>query len=157
IATIFDFGMADGRLYLVMEYIPGGDLRREMTPRKPMPVHRAIALLRPIAKALDCLHRQGILHRDLKPENVLMLDPDTPKIADFGIAVSDTSVGALTRADVSMGTVGYVAPEQLYRLDVNVLADQYSLGAIAYELLTGYRALGSIQPPSRLNRALGQE
>jgi formylglycine-generating enzyme required for sulfatase activity len=91
----------------------------------------------------------------LKPENVLMFDYDTPKIADFGIAVSDSSLGALTGADVSMGTVGYVAPEQLYRLKVNELADQYSLAAIAYELLTGYKPLGSFQPPSRLNHALG--
>jgi formylglycine-generating enzyme required for sulfatase activity len=157
IATIFDFGTADGRPYLVMEYIEGGDLRREMVAHKPMPVGRALAVVRSVAKALECLHSQGILHRDLKPENVLMHDHDTPKIADFGVAVSDSTMGMLTGTDVSMGTVGYVAPEQLYRLKVNELADQYALAAITYELLTGYKPLGSFQPPSRLNGVLRPE
>jgi formylglycine-generating enzyme required for sulfatase activity len=157
IVTIFDFGTQDDRPYLVMEYIEGGDLRREMVPQKPMPTGRAVAVLSSVARALECLHLQGILHRDLKPENVLMHDRNTPKIADFGLAVSDSSMGFLTSTDVSMGTVGYVAPEQLYRLKVDERADQYSLAAIAYEMLTGYKPLGSFRPPSRHSGALGPE
>jgi serine/threonine protein kinase len=76
IVTIYDFGTVDGQPYLVMEYVEGGDLRREMIPQQPMPVDRILALLRPIIRALDCLHRQEILHRDLKPENVLMHHED---------------------------------------------------------------------------------
>jgi serine/threonine protein kinase len=154
IITIFDFGVVDGRPYLVMEYVEGGDLRREMVPGKPMPQGRALTVLRPVARALDCLHSKGILHRDLKPENVLMHGEDTPKVADFGIAVSGPAAGSLTRTDMSMGTVGYVAPEQLYRLKVDERADQYSLAVIAYELLTGSMPLGAFPPPSRLNSDL---
>jgi formylglycine-generating enzyme required for sulfatase activity len=154
IVTIFDFGVANGCPFLVMEYVEGGDLRREMVPKKPMPLRRTLAVLRPIVEALDCLHHKGILHRDLKPENVLMQREDVPKVADFGIAVSGQAVGSLTRADVSMGTVGYVAPEQLYRLSVDERADQYSLASIAYEMLTGYKPLGAFPPPSGVNRDL---
>jgi formylglycine-generating enzyme required for sulfatase activity len=157
IVTIFDFGVASGRPYLVMEYIEGGDLRREMAEQLPIPVARLVTLLRPIVNALEHLHRKGILHRDLKPENVLMQEGDTPKVADFGIAVSGLAIGMLTQPDVSMGTVGYVAPEQLYRLKVDERADQFSLAAIAYELLTGSRPLGVFPQPTKLNRALRPE
>jgi formylglycine-generating enzyme required for sulfatase activity len=155
IATIYDFGTVDGQPYLVMEYIGGGDLRGKMVAHEPMSVERALALLRPIIRALNELHRQRILHRDLKPENVLMYDEDTPKVADFGIAVlGSSSVESLTRPEQSMGTIGYVAPEQQYRLRVDERADQFSLAAITYELLTGERPFGAVEPPSRLNRAL---
>jgi formylglycine-generating enzyme required for sulfatase activity len=154
IVTIYDFGTVDDQPYLVMEYVAGGDLRREMVPERPMAVDRTLALVRPIIRALTCLHRQGILHRDLKPENVLMHDENTPKVADFGIAVIDAALGSLTRTDQAMGTIGYVAPEQQYRLKVDGRADQYSLASIVYEMLTGHKPLGAFQPPSRLNRAL---
>jgi formylglycine-generating enzyme required for sulfatase activity len=140
-----------------MEYIEGGDLRREMVEKSPMPVARLVTLLRPIVNALEHLHRKGILHRDLKPENVLMQEGDTPKVADFGIAVSGLAIGMLTHPDVSMGTIGYVAPEQLYRLKVDERADEFSLAAIAYELLTGSRPLGVFPSPTKLNRALRPE
>ena len=156
IATVYDFGTVDGQPYLVMEYVGGGDLRREMVAHEPMPVERSLALLRPIIRALSYLHRQRILHRDLKPENVLMFDEDTPKVADFGIAVlGGSAVESSTRTEQSMGTIGYVAPEQQYRLKVDERADQFSLAAITYELLTGHKPLGAFEPPSRLNRTLG--
>ncbi len=155
IVTIHDFGVADGHPYFVMEYVEGGDLRCAMIPRKPMPVERIRALVRPIIDALEYLHQRGILHRDLKPENVLLDHGATPKIADFGIATTDATVGSLTRTDAGMGTIGYAAPEQYYRLRVDERVDQFSLAAIVYELLTGQKPLGAFDPPSRLNRALG--
>ena len=85
-----------------------------------------------------------------------MFDKDTPKVADFGIAVLGGAAGELsTHTESSMGTIGYVAPEQQYRLKVDERADQYSLAAITYELLTGQKPLGVFEPPSRLNRTLG--
>jgi formylglycine-generating enzyme required for sulfatase activity len=156
IATVYDFGTVDDQPYLVMEYVGGGDLRREMVADQPMSVERSLALLRPIVRALSYLHRQGILHRDLKPENVLMFDEETPKVADFGIAVlGGSALESSSRTEQAMGTIGYVAPEQQYRLQVDERADQFSLAAITYELLTGRKPLGVFEPPSRLNRTLG--
>jgi serine/threonine protein kinase len=154
ILSVYDFGSVDGRPYLVMEYVEGGDLRRRMTPGKPTPVGRVRAILGPVCEALACLHRQGILHRDLKPENILMQDETNPKVADFGIAVLRAGIGSLTRTGHGLGTLGYVAPEQQYRLKVDERADQFSLAAVAYELLTGEKALGIFKPPSHHNARL---
>jgi hypothetical protein len=154
IASVFDFGCVDDRPYLVMEYVEGGDLRRRMTPGEPADVGDVRSVVGPVCEALSYLHRQGILHRDLKPENILMHDEINPKVADFGIAVLSGGASALTRTGHGLGTLGYVAPEQQYRLKVDERADQYSLAAIAYELLTGEKALGVFKPPSYHNARL---
>ncbi len=155
VLAVFDCGVVDDRPYLVMEYVEGGDLRRRLEPGRPLPVAAVVAILRPVAEALACLHRNGILHRDLKPENILMHDEGNPKVADFGIAVL-RPVGTTppTATGQGLGTLGYAAPEQQYRLQVDERADQYSFAALAYEMLTGVRALGAIRPPSRYHRGL---
>jgi serine/threonine protein kinase len=154
ILSVYDFGAIEGRPYLVMEYVEGGDLRRRMTPGEPAAVRQVRAIVGPVCEALACLHRQGILHRDLKPENILMHEETNPKVADFGIAVLRARVGSLTQTGIGLGTVGYVAPEQQYCLKVDERADQYSLAAIAYELLTGEKSLGIFKPPSDHNPRL---
>jgi hypothetical protein len=154
IVSVFDFGCVGNQPYLMMEYVEGGDLRRRMTPGEPADVGDVRSVLNPVCEALSYLHRQGILHRDLKPENILMHDEINPKVADFGIAVLSGGVGSLTRTGHGLGTLGYVAPEQQYRLRVDERADQYSLAAIAYELLTGEKALGVFKPPSYHNARL---
>ncbi len=154
VVAIYDFGVADGRPYLVMEYVAGGDLRRSISADRPLDAARVRVLIDPIARALTCLHRAGILHRDLKPANILMKDGQTPKVADFGIAVP----GGWTGDGPSPGTPGYVAPEQQYGLKVDERCDQYSLAAVAYELLTGRRPLGtSFEPPSRFHRGVPKD
>ncbi len=155
IVSIYDFGIADGRPYLVMEFVEGGDLRRQIVPDRPMDPARARALIAPIARALGFLHRNGILHRDLKPANVLMSGGRTPKVADFGIAVMG-GAGDPTQPGLGPGTPGYVAPEQQYGLKVDERCDQYSLAAVAYELLTGRKPLGPFAPPSRHNTKLSR-
>jgi formylglycine-generating enzyme required for sulfatase activity len=157
IVSVHDFGSVDGRPYLVMEYVEGGDLRRQMVPGRAMPVHQVRPLVSPVTQALACLHAHGILHRDLKPENILMHHEVTPMLSDFGLAVLDSDAGVLTQADQALGTLGYVAPEQQYRLGVDERTDQYSMAALLYELLTGHRPLGILKPPSRLNPALGPD
>src|SRR5262249_13163271 len=107
--------------------------------------------------ALSYLHEHAILHRDLKPENILMDKEGTPKVTDFGLAVLDTDAGALSRLEQAMGTLGYVAPEQQYRLGVDERTDQYSMAALLYELLTGHQPLGIVKPPSQHNPALTDE
>ena len=158
ILSIFDFGTTteSGLPFLVTEYIEGGDLRRFMNAGKPMPVGQARSILLQVGEALTYLHSKGILHRDLKPENVLMPTSSLVKVGDLGIAVLRDEAGVLTKSSRGMGTVGYVSPEQQYGLKVDERTDQYSLAALAYELLTGRRPLGLFPPPSRLNRDLSR-
>jgi formylglycine-generating enzyme required for sulfatase activity len=157
VVTIFDYGTAGGRPYLVMEYVEAGDLRSRMIPESPMKVEEILAITRPVIRAMQYLHRQGIVHRDLKPENILIHHEETPKVTDFGLAVLDFAVGSLTRTGRSMGTPGYVAPEQQYGLRVDERADQFSMAALCYEMATGRKPLGaSYPPPSRLNPKLSR-
>jgi serine/threonine-protein kinase len=154
ITTIFDFGIEEGQPFLVMEYVEGGDLRKHMDGGKPMAVGRVRHLVGALVGALECLHQNGILHRDLKPENILMAGGQTPKVSDFGIAVPEAALGSLTHSGHFAGTIGYMAPEVQYRLPVDERADQYSLAAVAYELLTGHLPLGAFPLPSSVDRRL---
>ena len=156
IVTIIDYGTVEGRAYLVMEYIAGGDLRRRMLPGQPWTPQKVRELIGPIGAALSALHAHGILHRDLKPENILMDDRSILKLTDFGLAVRGTEVGTLTTSDRGMGTIGYIAPEQQYRLKVDERADVYSMAALMYELLTGQRPLGIFKKPSLLNPSVDE-
>lgn len=160
ILSLFAYGEAGGRPYLVMEYIEGGDLRRKMVPGVPLSADAVRAVVRPVAEALAYLHRVGIVHRDLKPENILLHHGDTPLVTDFGVAVlrentNTASVPSQSETGRGVGTLGYVAPEQHYRLRVDERVDQYSLAAMTYEMLTGQLPLGVFKAPSRLNAALG--
>ena len=157
VVTIYDFGAVDGRAYLVMEYIEGGDLRSRMIPDLPMPIPQIRSILGPVIKAMEYLHSQGIVHRDMKPENILMQREETPKVTDFGIAVLDFAAGSLTRTGRALGTPGYVAPEQQYGLKVDARADQFSLAALCYEMATGRKPLGAFPAPQKLNPKLGPE
>jgi serine/threonine protein kinase len=159
ILSIFDFGATGdlGLPYLVTEYIEAGDLRRLMTAGQGMPVNQARSIILQIGDALTFLHEKGILHRDLKPENVLMPTDSFVKVGDFGIAVMRDKAGLLTQSFCGMGTAGYVSPEQQYGLKVDERADEYSLAAVCYELLTGRRPLGSFPHPSQLNRQLTRQ
>lgn len=159
IVSLFDFGTtADAGLpFLVTEYIEGGDLRGWMTPGKPMTSRKAREIVSQVGEALQYLHGKGIIHRDLKPENILLPTESLYKVCDFGLAVLRDRSGSLTRSGHGLGTLGYVSPEQHYGLKVDERADQYSLAAIAYELLTGRRPLGRFQSPSKWNLQLSSE
>ena len=159
ILSVFDFGATGDRglPYLVTEYIEGGDLRSRMKAGEAVSIPFARSILHQVGDALMYLHDKGILHRDLKPENILMPTESLAKVGDFGIAVLQDKAGVLTESFLGMGTVGYVAPEQQYGLKVDDRADQYSLAALSYELLTGRRPLGLFPPPSRVNSELTHE
>jgi serine/threonine protein kinase len=161
VLAVYDHGTTvDTKLpFLVTEYIERGDLRRRLSASRgePLPIEEAIEILRQVSAALICLHSHDILHRDLKPENILLQSETWIKVGDFGIAVLRGHVGSLTGSSRGLGTVGYVSPEQQYGLPIDERSDQYSLSALAYELLTGRRPLGAFAAPSHLNKRLNPE
>jgi beta-lactamase class A len=134
ILALYDFGEQGTRAFLVMPYVDGGTLADWL--RRPHTPGEVVALLRPIAAALDHAHRQGIVHRDVKPSNILLVADGTPLLADFGIArVSGDA--ALTRTGAGAGTPAYMAPEQITGRPLDGRADLYALGVILYEALVG--------------------
>jgi serine/threonine protein kinase len=156
ILSVFDYGTtADSGLpFLVTEYVEGGDLRHLVSEGRVLPIGEVLSILAQVGDALDFLHGKGIIHRDLKPENILMPTGSHCMVGDFGLAVMQGSAGLLTQSVRGLGTPGYVSPEQQYGLKVDERSDQYSLAAVAYELLTGRRPLGRFAPPSRVNPRL---
>jgi len=127
--------------YLVMEYVPGESLAT-LLARTPHPdVSFALKILREMAAALDYTHGRGIIHRDIKPANVMIDTAGSAKIMDFGIArITDTRTN--TPTGMVMGTLEYMAPEQVKGEPVDGRADQFSLAAVAYEMLTGTTLYG---------------
>ncbi|MBK9266336.1 MAG: serine/threonine protein kinase [Polyangiaceae bacterium] len=154
IAEAIDYGsLPDGTLYLVMELVDGVSLRKLIPPGQGLPVERVLRILEQIATALDLAHSMGIVHRDLKPENILVFDRGTErdivKIIDFGIArinseIFKTGPTALTAAGAVFGTPQYMAPEQVMGQTADGRADQYAIGIIAFEMLTGSQPFTSV-------------
>ena len=139
VATIFDFDTRDGCEFLVMEYVAGGTLESRLTTGA-LPVDDVLRLGAAIAEALDNAHRHGFLHRDLKPGNVALTADGHPKILDFGIALllsGDRAAGRMTEAGTFVGSLPYMAPEQLMGDPGDARADVYALGAMLFEMTTG--------------------
>ena len=150
IVSIFHVGRYDGSPYIVTELLDGGTLREELR-RGPMPVRKSIDYSVQIARGLAAAHDRGVVHRDLKPENLFITKDGRAKILDFGLAkltqrhwaAGDSSLPTATKGTESgavMGTVGYMAPEQVSGEPVDHRVDIFALGAIMYEALTGKRA-----------------
>jgi serine/threonine protein kinase len=137
IVAIHDCGQYEGRYFLVTEFIIGSPLREAMTAGQPWPIQRAAELLDHIAQALIYIHEHGVLHLDLKPENVLCTPDGVVKIADFGLALTRVDARQLSQLGLAQGTIDYCAPEQRYGLPADERSDLFSLGVLAYELLTG--------------------
>src|ERR1044072_38905 len=152
IVTIHDFGQANGFFYLLMEFVDGVNLRQAMKVGRFTP-EQALAVVPKICDALQFAHNEGILHPDIKPENILLDSKGRVKIAGFGIAKlggEDKPDGSLTAAGAAMGTMHYMAPEQLEKPGtVDHRADIYSLGVVFYELLTGELPIGRFALPSQ--------
>ncbi len=137
IVAVHDIGQdpAVGAPYIVMEYVPGWDLRKVIETRAPLPARTVLKIGLRIAGALDYAHAQGVVHRDIKPANVLIGERAEVKITDFGVARLAGS--DLTRTDQFVGSPGYMAPEQLAGATVDGRADLFALGVVLYQLLTG--------------------
>ncbi len=139
--AVFDQGAQDtaaGRVvFLVMELVPGSTLRDVLRHRGRLRPDEAVSLLEPVLAALAAAHRAGLVHRDVKPENVLLATDGTVKVVDFGLARAVAAPSTSTQAGVVLGTVAYVAPEQVTRGAADPRTDVYSAGILLFELLTG--------------------
>jgi serine/threonine-protein kinase len=141
VVPIHDMGMREGSLYIVMRYVAGGDLKAMLATTGPLEAEEAVALLMPIALALDAAHAHDLVHRDVKPGNILVQRSPGGEIehvylTDFGIAKS-SSISGLTRAGGLIGTVEYMAPEQVGGGEVSAQTDVYALAGVFYECITG--------------------
>jgi hypothetical protein len=142
VIPIHDMGVHEHSLYIVMRYVAGGDLKAMLSADGPLAALDAVTLLMPVAQALDAAHTHGLVHRDVKPANILTQrssggEVDHVYLIDFGIAKSSSSITGLTRAGAFIGTVEYMAPEQLEAQEVSSRTDVYSLAATFYECITG--------------------
>jgi streptogramin lyase len=137
VVPIHDVGEVDGQLFIVMRLVEEGDLRSLLEQAEKLDARRTLALVRQVAEALDAAHERGLVHRDVKPSNVLVDGNRHAYLTDFGLSrrLSDQAIGF--DAGLSLGTPAYVAPEQIRGNQVDGRADQYSLGCLLYECLTG--------------------
>jgi serine/threonine-protein kinase len=136
LVAVYDQGIDGRHPFLVMELIEGGTLRELLAERGPMPPHAVAAVLGPVLGGLAVAHHEGLVHRDVKPENVLISDDGDVKIADFGL-VRALAEAKITSTSVILGTAAYLSPEQVGTGDAGPASDVYSVGILAYELLTG--------------------
>jgi predicted Ser/Thr protein kinase len=152
VVAVYDFGKAGEFYYLVMEYVDGANLRQVLRDGQLSPA-QALRIVPQICDALQYAHEEGVVHRDIKPENILLDKKGRVKIADFGLAKllgRDTGDFTLTGSRQVMGTLYYMAPEQVERpLEVDHRADIYSLGVVFYEMLTGQLPVGRFPMPSQ--------
>jgi len=134
IVTIYDMGEDDGRLFIVMELLEGEELRQLIARQPPLALEDKLSILLQICDGLHYAHQKGVVHRDVKPANILLLRTGQVKILDFGIAQIAATQGELTRTGLIMGTLRYMAPEQV-RGRADHRSDIFSVGAVSYELL----------------------
>ncbi len=163
IIPIYEAGEAGGVLFIAMRFVAGGDVGTLLRREGPLAPGRAWDIISQVAEALDAAHKRGLIHRDVKPANILLdaptggarpaaLPPSPARrehvyLSDFGISRQSLAARTLTASGQFVGTLDYIAPEQIEGRDLDGRADQYSLGCAAFELLSG-------EPPFRRGRGL---
>jgi len=140
IVQIYDYGEDGDTAYIVMELVNGKSLHEHLSQKVKYEIRDVGEIVRQLLDGIGHAHAEGVVHRDVKPSNILMNSDGRIKISDFGIARLDSS--SLTQVGDVLGTPYYMAPEQFLGIEVNALADFYSVGVIAYELLTGRKPFG---------------
>jgi beta-lactam-binding protein with PASTA domain/predicted Ser/Thr protein kinase len=147
VVAVFDQGEDDGHVFLAMEYVHGRTLRDLMRERRRLLPQEALSILQPVLAALSAAHAAGLVHRDVKPENVLLADDGRVKVADFGLARAIANRAA-TSATTLIGTVAYLAPEQVTRGVADPRSDVYAAGIMLFEMLTGQQPYDGETPIS---------
>ena len=161
VVTVYDRGEYADQLWIATQYVDGTDAAQLLRDRYPagMPADEACDIIAAIATALDYAHEHRLIHRDVKPANILLGQPDRDGqrrvlLADFGIARPLADSTGLTATNLTVGTVAYSAPEQLMGLELDGRADQYALGATAYQLLTGTTPYNNSNPVAVISQHL---
>ncbi len=153
IIPVFEAGEAAGVLFIAMRYVGGGDVRSLLSQHGPLPAGQTAEIVSQVASALDAAHRRGLVHRDVKPANMLLDSgggagrPDHVYLSDFGVSKALQQATNLTGTGQFLGSLDYIAPEQIESRDVDGRADQYALACAAFELLAG-------EPPFRRDEAM---
>jgi serine/threonine protein kinase len=136
LATVFDFGTQDGKIFIAMTFVNGESLADVIKREKILPIKNAVYIAWQIAKGLEFAHERGIIHRDIKPSNIMLKNNNEVCIIDFGISITSESQ-RLTSTGMTMGTPEYMSPEQCRNKNVTQQSDIYNLGIVFYEMLSG--------------------
>jgi serine/threonine protein kinase len=137
VVTVFGAGEQDGLLYVAMRYVPGRDLGRLVAADGPLIPDAAAPLIAQVADGLDAVHAAGLVHRDVKPHNVIVDEDGDGHLTDFGLAKAVASTTGLTTTGQVIGTVDYMAPEQIEGGRVDARTDVYALGCVLFHAVTG--------------------
>ncbi len=168
VLVVYDVGEHDGSPYIVEELLEGETLRERLV-QDPLRPAEAIGYGVQIAQGLAAAHEKGVIHRDLKPENLFLTRDGRVKILDFGLAkltqpemaaaeaAEEATLSAVTEAGVTLGTVGYMSPEQVRGLPADARSDIFSLGAVLYEMATGKRAFRGNSPAETMSMILKEQ
>jgi serine/threonine-protein kinase len=156
IVTIHDFGFDAGRLFIVMEYVPGDHLKNIIKKRGKLSVEESLSLAVQACAGIGYAHRAGLVHCDIKPHNMLITPDMRLKVADFGIARALASISPEEKVEVVWGSPQYFSPEQAAGAPPSPASDVYSLGVVMYEMLTGKLPFTatSVEELARLHRDL---
>ena len=136
VVPVIETGEQEGIPYLVQVFISGGSLEDRIKREGTLPLSETVRICTAVASGLDALHTEGLIHRDVKPANILLDEEGVPYIADFGLA-KDRDASILTKAGQALGSMDYMAPEQIRGEEVSAQSDVYALGCVMYECLAG--------------------
>jgi serine/threonine-protein kinase len=137
IVTVYDFGFDAERLFIIMEYVPGRDIKQLHDEIERFEIHQTLTLIAQACAGVGYAHRAGLVHCDIKPQNLLITPDQRLKVVDFGIARALASINPGERADIVWGSPHYFSPEQAAGIAPSPASDVYSIGIIMYEMLTG--------------------
>ncbi len=157
ITQLYDYGEADDRPFMVLEYLPGGTLADRLRPGTPLGDDETYRVATELAAGLAHAHARGVVHRDLKPSNVLFDEEGRAKLADFGIASTAAGEGTITDPGTVLGTAAYISPEQAAGAPASPASDVYSFGVMLYRMLTGRLPFESDDPLHLINLHRGAE
>ena len=154
VVPTLDFGKAEGRTYLILEYIEGRSLAEMIAAGEPVSLHFAIGIVSQVALALEAAHQLEIVHRDVKPSNILISNDGIAQLSDFELAIAP---GGHTRAEAGIaGTPGYMSPEQAMGMPIDARSDIFSLSVVLYEVLTGVRPFSGASSAETMGNVVEQ-